>query len=117
MGGSSIFEIYLWHEDQSRHEHHLCKEHGVDPLLLVLLELDPRVLEEVHRVLGVHVLRQVELEVELPGGDPRVGQLTLLVQERHPQLDDLQQVDVATKQLVLVVGRRLELTWKHKRRS
>ena len=54
---------------------------GVDALLLVLLELDPRVLEEVNRVLGVHVLRQVEFEVELPGGGARFGQGTLLVQK------------------------------------
>ena len=53
---------------------HLRERHRLDSLLLVLLELDARVLEQVHRVLGVHVLSQVELEVELPRGRSALGE-------------------------------------------
>jgi len=77
----------------------------------VFFELDARVLEQVDGVLGVHVLRQVELEVELPGGGTAFRQLSLVVQEGQPQLDDLQEVDVASQELVLVVGGGFELAW------
>jgi hypothetical protein len=70
----------------------------------VFFELDARVLEQVDGVLGVHVLRQVELEVELPGGGPVLRHLSLVVQEGQPQLDDLQQVDIASQKLVLVIS-------------
>ena len=99
------------HEDESGGDHLLCKVAGVDALLLVLLELDAGVLQEVDRVLRVHVLGQVKLEVELPGGDA-LGQVALVVQERQTQLDDLEQVHVAPEQLVLVVSRRPELACK-----
>jgi hypothetical protein len=75
----------------------------------VFFELDARVLEQVDGVLGVHVLRQVELEVELPGGGTAFRQLSLVVQEGQPQLDDLQEVDVASQELILVVGGGFEL--------
>ena len=56
---------------------------------------------------GVH-LREVELEVELPrrGAD---GVVSVLVHEREPELDDLQQVHVTPQQLVLVIHRAAEL--------
>lgn len=78
------------------------------PYLLVLFKLDPRVLEQFHAVLRVHVLSEVELEVELPGGDT-LGQIAILVQERQTQLDYLQEVHVAAKELVLVISSALEL--------
>ena len=53
-------------------------------------------------------VREVELEVELPGGGPR-GVVPVLVHEAEAQLDDLQQVHVAAQQLVLVVHRAAEL--------
>ena len=72
--------------------------------MLVLLELNARVLQEVHGVLGVHVLGEVEAEVELPRGDAALGQIAALVQEGQAELDDLEEVDVAAKELVLVVS-------------
>ena len=86
-----------FHEYQSGRQHHLGEVHRIDALLLMLIEEDARVLQQVDAVLGVHVLGQVELEVELPRGDAaRVrGQGPFVVQERQAQLDDLQQVDVA----------------------
>lgn len=47
-------------------------------------------------------LREVELEVELPSRRAR-GIVSILVHEREPQLDDLQEVHVTPQQLVLVV--------------
>lgn len=100
----------LLHQDQPRREHHLGKDDGVDAVLLVLFELDARVLQQVDAVLRVHVLGEVELEVELPGGDAVRGQVRLLVHESQTQLDDLEEVNVTAQKLVLVVGRRCKLT-------
>ena len=36
-----------------------------EDLSLVAVKLDPRVLKQLHTVLCVHILRQIELEVEL----------------------------------------------------
>ena len=100
------------HEAKARDEHELGEGDRVDALLLVLLELNPGVLKQVDRVLCVHVFRQVELEVELPSRRTRVRKLPFVVEEGETELDDLQKIDVASQQLVLVVGRRLELTWE-----
>lgn len=52
--------------------------------------------------------REIELEVELPRR--RAGRIVaILVHEREAELDDLQQVDVAPQQLVLVVHCAAEL--------
>lgn len=56
----------------------------------------------------VRHLRQIEFEVELPGGVAG-RRLAILVHERQAQLDDAQQIDVAAQHLVLVVSRRPEL--------
>ena len=101
--------LHVLHQDEAGDEHHFGEVNRVNAFLFVLLELNPRVLEQVHRVLGVHVLRQVELEVELPGGGSVLRQFAVLVEERQAKLDDLEQVDVTTQELVLVIRRRLEL--------
>jgi hypothetical protein len=62
----------------------------------VLFKLNAGVLQQVDRVLCVHVLRQVELEVELPRGRAGLWELALVVKEGEPKLDDLEQIDVAT---------------------
>ena len=54
------------------------------------------------------ILREVELKVELPRGRPR-WIFARLVHEGQAQLDDLQEVNVAAQQLVLVVGVAAEL--------
>ena len=104
--------LHIVHEAEARDEHELGEGDRVDALLLVLLELNPGVLKQVDRVLCVHVFRQVELEVELPSRRTRVRKLPFVVEEGETELDDLQKIDVASQQLVLVVGRRLELTWE-----
>ena len=53
-------------------------------------------------------LREVEFEVELPRRRAG-GVVPVLVHEREPELDDLQEVDVAAQQLVLVVHGAAEL--------
>ena len=66
---------------------------------------------QVDRIFSVHIFGEVELEVELPGGWSTLRQISLLVQEGKPQLNDLQQVDVASKELVLVIGRGFKLAF------
>ena len=100
----------LLHEYEARGEHHLCESDGVDAVTLVLVELDARVLQQVNAVLGVHVLGQVELEVELPRGYTVGRQVCRLVHESQAELDDLERVDIAPEQLILIVGRGSELT-------
>ena len=53
-------------------------------------------------------VREVELEVELPGGGAG-WIISFLVHEGQTQLDDLEQVHVTPQQLVLVVHRAAEL--------
>ncbi|KAL8153286.1 hypothetical protein V2J09_011046 [Rumex salicifolius] len=73
---------------------------GVDPPLVVLVEIDPALSEELDGVAGVHVLLHVELpEIELPdAASVIVGaacrQIALLVGEGEPELDQLEHVDV-----------------------
>ena len=62
--------------------------------------------------------RQVEFEVELPGGDWQ-SSVSLVVEERQANLDDFQEVHVAPQELVLVVRRASKFangssddTWK-----
>ena len=57
---------------------------------------------------GVHI-REVEFEVELPRRRAR-RIISILVHEREPELDDLQEVDVTPQQLVLVVYCAAKLT-------
>jgi hypothetical protein len=52
-------------------------------------------------------VRQVELEVELPGHALR--RVALLIAERDAQLDHLEHVDITPHRLVVVVGPSLEL--------
>ncbi|TYZ66592.1 hypothetical protein PybrP1_002589 [[Pythium] brassicae (nom. inval.)] len=85
----------------------LAEARDLDAHLLVLGEVDARLLEHLDRVLRVHVLAQAELEVELPHGYV-AHEGAVLVEKRHAQLDDAQQVDVAAQRLVLVVGRGRE---------
>ena len=111
VSGVEAEPLDFLHEDEAGREHHLGEGDRVDAVALVLVELNAGVLQQVDAVLGVHVLRQVELEVELPRGHAVGGQVRPLVHEGQAQLDDLEQVDVAAQQLILVVGRGGELAW------
>lgn len=129
MEGEPLDSITQHH---ARRHQQLGKVQRLDALVLVLLELDPRRGEQLDGVLGVHVLsgggdaalvtaaggkpldcwsvsREVEFEVELPGGRSR-RIFPLFVHEGEAQLDDLQQVHVAAQQLVLIVGVASEFT-------
>ena len=50
-----------------------------------------------------------EVEVELPSGNI-LGIVAVLVCQRKADLDDLEEVDITSHRLVVVVGRRLEGT-------
>jgi hypothetical protein len=54
--------------------------------LFVLFKLDAGILEQVDRVFGVHVLRQIKFEVKLPGGGARFRELALVVEKGESQL-------------------------------
>jgi hypothetical protein len=73
----------------------------------VPLEVDARLLQQLDGILGVHVLAQVEPEVELVAVAAVRRRLAAFVAEGDPQLDDLEQVDVALERLVRVPVREL----------
>ena len=58
-------------------------------------------LEEVDGILGVHIFCEIEFEVKLIAKDG--GSFALVVHERDTELDDFEQVDVATQQLILII--------------
>lgn len=91
-------------EDKARADQELAKVRNVDARLKVALEVDARGLQQVDRVLGIHVVLQREGKVELPGMCAG-GRVAVLVDERDAQLDYLEQVDVAAQRLKVVVGR------------
>ena len=53
-------------------------------------------------------LRKIESKIKLPARR-RCWQISLIVKERQTNLDDLQQIHVATQHLVLVLRRCLEI--------
>ena len=61
----------------------------VDAFLFVLLKLDAGILEQVNRVLSIHVLCKVEFEVELPRGGSGFGKFSFVIEEGESKLDDL----------------------------
>ncbi len=69
----------------------------------MLLELNAGVLQKVYGVFGIHVLREVKLEVELPRCYPRVGKTSLVIEESQSKLDDLQEIDIAAEELILII--------------
>ena len=77
--------------------------------LFVFFKLNSGILKQIDGVFCVHVLRQVELEVELPGGGPTLRDFALFIQESEAQLNNLEKVYIATQKLVLVVSCGLEL--------
>lgn len=83
------------HENNTGRHQQLGKVRRLNTLLLVLLELNARVLQQFDTVLCVHVLGEVEFEVELPCRVRPARGFAVLVQEREAQLDDAQEIDVA----------------------
>lgn len=55
-------------------------------------------------------VREIKLEIELPGAEAWWC-LALLIKKGESQLDDLQEVNITTQQLVLVVCIASELTY------
>jgi len=95
-------------EDDAGRVHVLCERHHVDAVLLVNLELYTGPYQQIDGVLRIHILADVETEIKLPRGAAR-RLLAVLIVKREPDLNDLEQIDVAAEQLILVVGRALEL--------
>ena len=98
----------LVEQDDAGRGEYLGEMHGIDAVLEILLEHDARLGEQIDRLLGVHVLVDVEVKVELKRGRLH-RHVALLVHEREAQLNDLQQVHIALETLILIVG-RLEVT-------
>ncbi len=110
-------------EHQSRGDQIRAKFERVDPVLFVLLEIDSGFLHHVDRSVGEHVRVQGKAEVELPGmrtghevvaiagavdarGVGRLGgrQVTVGREERDAQLQHLDEIDVASEGLIVIVG-------------
>jgi hypothetical protein len=70
--------------------------------------LDAAVGQQIDAVLGVDVFGDLKAEVELPCRDAR-WRIAIFVEECQADLDDLEEVDVAAQQLVLVRLGRVEL--------
>jgi hypothetical protein len=94
-----------------RHEQ-LPEPLRVNPPLLVALEIDPALLQQLNRVVRVHVLPEVKLpEIELPHTRlprPAPRQRAILIRERQPQLYQLQHVHICPKRLVVILRAVLE---------
>jgi hypothetical protein len=69
----------------------------------VLLEHQPTVLEQVHRILHTLLILFVELQIELPRLGFALGELPELIGERNADLDKFEVVAVGFDHLVLEV--------------
>jgi hypothetical protein len=65
----------------------------------VLLEVDPAIGEEIYTLWGIHVVVEGESKVELPGADG-FCEVAVLVCEGNSQLDDTEEVDIASRETV-----------------
>lgn len=72
------------------------------PALLVDFELDAGITEEIDRLLGVHVLREAQLEVKLPRATIR-WVLAVAVGEGETDLDHFKEIHITPHGLVVVV--------------
>mmetsp|Transcript_16727 Transcript_16727/g.42490 ORF Transcript_16727/g.42490 Transcript_16727/m.42490 type:complete len:350 (-) Transcript_16727:427-1476(-) len=93
-------------EDKAGTHKRLAELVHIDPHLLVQLKVDAAPDEKIDRVLGVHVVGEAELEVELPARTV-VCEIAILVGKRDAELDELEQVHVAAQRLVLKVNRAI----------
>lgn len=110
------------HEYDARRHEQLGKVDGIDALLLMLFKLNTRVLKQINGVLRVHILaemmrlitqlrnlhiskhlRETKLEIKLPCREVR-RRVAIFIHECEAELDNLQQIDIAAKQLVLVIS-------------
>ncbi|GIX60999.1 peptidyl-tRNA hydrolase, PTH1 family [Babesia caballi] len=88
--------------DEAGRDDELPEVRDVNPLALVLVEVDSALFQQLNGVVGIHVALQVELEVKLPRRYP-VGRLPVGVRKGEPQLDELEEVHIALDGLVVVV--------------
>lgn len=91
-------------QHESGRDQQLAKVLDRNAVLLMSLEVDPRLGEKLDRFGGVHVVVDAELKVELPRADAR-GEFAVLVAQSQAELDDPEQVDVTPQSLVVVVAR------------
>ena len=108
VGGVEGDPGHVVHQDQARAQQTLRKVTRLNPLETVLLKVEAGAPEQIYRVLGVQILHQVELEVELPGADS-LGQVPRPVKQSNTQLDQFEKVHIALDKLVFVLVRRAEV--------
>lgn len=112
-------------QDETGCDHQFREVVRIDTHVFVSLEIDPMVAQKVDGLRRVHVFSgsksakqslvmgersgalYVKVEVELPCADI-LGKVSFLIREGQPDLDRLEQVDVAPHRLVMVVRRGLE---------
>ncbi len=80
-------------------------------VILILFKVDARLCQQIYRILRIHIIASYQpqrekkdllerkLEIELP----RSMRVSMLVGKRDAQLDDFEQIDVASKSLVVIV--------------
>eukprot|EP00308_Calcidiscus_leptoporus_P025129 CAMPEP_0119376206 /NCGR_PEP_ID=MMETSP1334-20130426/39513_1 /TAXON_ID=127549 /ORGANISM="Calcidiscus leptoporus, Strain RCC1130" /LENGTH=341 /DNA_ID=CAMNT_0007394727 /DNA_START=40 /DNA_END=1065 /DNA_ORIENTATION=+ len=99
---------HLIAQHDARAHQELREVRRLDPPFLVPTEVDARARKEIDRVLRVDVVVEGELEVELVRAHIW-RELAVLIAQREAELDDLQEIDVATDRLVVKVRGRLEV--------
>ncbi|WCJ41883.1 hypothetical protein M5689_022722 [Euphorbia peplus] len=92
--------------DESGGHHELSEEGGVNAVFLISEEVNPLLGQEGDGIRGISVFREVKvLEVELPDeavGGAEVGEVTVGVGEGEADLDEVEGVNVAFEDVVVV---------------
>lgn len=98
--GFWLFEnlTHIFTEDYPTDHKLLPKTLNINAVFLICLKINPRVFQQLYRVLGIHVLLKTEFaKVELPQtkmiADPR--QVATLIGQSQAKLDKFQQVYIA----------------------
>lgn len=112
----------FWNEDETRGDEEFRKIVGRDTHLVVSLKIEARLLQQLNRLWGVHVfpiaekrrgyspsahdeqayIPDAKLEVKLPCRDV-LRKVAFFVREGNANLDELQEIDVASHCLVVIV--------------
>lgn len=87
---------------------HFTKVLVVDTIVQEPVKVEPGLGQELERVGRTHVVVHIEPEVELPCTGVR-RKVSFLVAHRDTQLDQMQEIDVAAKCLVVIIGRSPEI--------
>ena len=97
----------VFEQNETRRDEKFAEILGIDSLFLVSLEIEPRCLQKFDGVRRIHIVIEVEAKVELPNAFP-FGLSPILITQCESELNDLQEVDVATQGLIMIIRRGFE---------